>query len=269
MLRWEQRDETHELLCGEEVLAQVRKITAPPATDWFAVDSSIKWVLTHFPTLEEAKEWAEKQANEFLERLGVVHRDDVLFLKSDTPEYYSTVPCDDVASYDEYLSCLVANMADGLDEECGVFEAVPAYHAPPIYVVWKRGGQGGTEYSVHATEEAADVALGAGCIKFTPTLNDLVVRGLKTQTRWLPPMKYAVGDTLLTAVVGREGEGVLIEITGVRVEYLQSISDEDLKMEGQFTRDNFAEMWNTIYPASPWAANPRVVVYTFRECDYC
>lgn len=73
---------------------------------------------------------------------------------------------------------------------------------------------------------------------------------------------------------------ILLEITAVRVERLQEISEEDAEAEGvrnslhlhggRFARENFAHLWWTIYGDNgygSWEANPWVWVIEFRRID--
>ena len=71
---------------------------------------------------------------------------------------------------------------------------------------------------------------------------------------------------------------IRLEITDVRVERIQDISEEDAKAEGLTTRvdgrmpsgypasDAFADIWDKIYPGS-WEANSWVWVYSFRRIE--
>lgn len=68
---------------------------------------------------------------------------------------------------------------------------------------------------------------------------------------------------------------IQLEITGIRVERLQDISEADAEAEGvrnslhlqggRFARDNFAHLWWTINGAGSWDANPWVWVIEFRR----
>lgn len=79
---------------------------------------------------------------------------------------------------------------------------------------------------------------------------------------------------------------ILLEITDVRVERLNSISQEDAQAEGlELTGwrptysdpdsggevltpyDNFAQLWESIYGEESWKANPWVWVITFRRVE--
>jgi hypothetical protein len=63
---------------------------------------------------------------------------------------------------------------------------------------------------------------------------------------------------------------ILLEITAVRVERLQNISDNDARAEGYdrshaFPREWFAQLWEHINGAGSWEANPWVWVVEFRR----
>ncbi|EHU00526.1 phage-related protein [Pantoea stewartii subsp. stewartii DC283] len=79
---------------------------------------------------------------------------------------------------------------------------------------------------------------------------------------------------------------ITLEITGVRVERLQDISQEDAHSEGleltgwrptyndpdsggevMTPYDNFAELWESIYGEESWQANPWVWVIDFKRLD--
>ncbi|WP_131035633.1 hypothetical protein [Klebsiella variicola] len=69
---------------------------------------------------------------------------------------------------------------------------------------------------------------------------------------------------------------ILLEITGVRVERLKSISDRDALREGCSTADMksgdcvadvFARLWASIYGSDSWNANPWVWVIEFRRVE--
>lgn len=79
---------------------------------------------------------------------------------------------------------------------------------------------------------------------------------------------------------------ILLEITDVRVERLNAISQEDAQAEGMELTgwrptysdpdsggevmtpyDNFAELWSSIYGDESWKANPRVWVISFKRVE--
>ncbi|HHL1952094.1 hypothetical protein ACNA33_10290 [Klebsiella pneumoniae] len=84
----------------------------------------------------------------------------------------------------------------------------------------------------------------------------------------------------------RAASRILLEITGVRVERLNSISQEDAQAEGleltgwrptysdpdsggevMTLYDNFAELWSSIYGEESWNANPWVWVIEFKRVE--
>jgi hypothetical protein len=65
---------------------------------------------------------------------------------------------------------------------------------------------------------------------------------------------------------------ILLEITDVRVQRLQEISDEDARAEGYdrshaFPREWFALLWERIHGPGSWHANPWVWAITFRRLE--
>jgi hypothetical protein len=69
---------------------------------------------------------------------------------------------------------------------------------------------------------------------------------------------------------------ITLEVTGIRVERLQDISEKDANAEGvkhslhlpggRFARENFAHLWWTIHGDESWEANPLVWVVEFKRC---
>jgi hypothetical protein len=70
----------------------------------------------------------------------------------------------------------------------------------------------------------------------------------------------------------RRGSRILLEITDVRVQRLQEISDEDARAEGYdrshaFPREWFALLWERIHGSGSWHANPWVWAITFQRLE--
>ena len=65
----------------------------------------------------------------------------------------------------------------------------------------------------------------------------------------------------------RKASRITLEVTGVRVERLQEISEEDVIAEGCEEWCEYAELWNSINRKDSWAANPWVWVVSFRKVD--
>ena len=149
-------------------------------------------------------------------------------------------------------------------------------------------------------------------ILFNPDVAEAVLEGRKTQTRGiikLPvvenkswdggayiehrngdrtavacedlPSKYKKGDILwLKNIWANSSTIVFLEVTEVRAERLQDISDEDAIAEGvKLTpglsklpraiqaQINFQNLWKSINGADSWEANPWVWVYTFKRTE--
>ncbi len=66
---------------------------------------------------------------------------------------------------------------------------------------------------------------------------------------------------------------LVLEVTGVRVERLNHISESDARAEGvdhirdkvPTARDSFRYLWETLYGAESWTANPWVWVIEFKR----
>lgn len=77
----------------------------------------------------------------------------------------------------------------------------------------------------------------------------------------------------------RAASRITLEITGIRVEQLQDISDDDLEQEGLqevidagidhdgFPRDAYRALWDSINGAGSWGANPWVWVVMFKRLE--
>lgn len=67
---------------------------------------------------------------------------------------------------------------------------------------------------------------------------------------------------------------ILLEITGVRVERLRSMSQDDARAEGVIAASGpmeaglaFRELWDSIYGEESWKANPWVWVIEFKRVE--
>jgi hypothetical protein len=66
----------------------------------------------------------------------------------------------------------------------------------------------------------------------------------------------------------RRGSRILLEITDVRVQRLQEISEEDARAEGaQSYRSGFQSLWQSINGPGSWHANPWVWAIIFRRLE--
>lgn len=115
-----------------------------------------------------------------------------------------------------------------------------------------------------------DNSFGTPCLK-VPHLGDEEV-----MQRIHCPYGYA-GDLMVGRETGPElrGDGVALEITGVRIERLRDISDEDAVAEGvdlgcpEHEADQplptmlFERLWDSIYGEGAWERNPWVWVINF------
>jgi hypothetical protein len=57
----------------------------------------------------------------------------------------------------------------------------------------------------------------------------------------------------------------ILEITNIRVERVQDISEEDAHAEGVETRPAFKCLWESIHGQQSWQTNPWAWVLTYRR----
>jgi len=72
-------------------------------------------------------------------------------------------------------------------------------------------------------------------------------------------------DVVPSIHMPRWASRLTLEITGVRVERLQSISEQDARAEGVLGRVEFVELWKSINGDKSWAENPWVWVVEFKK----
>ena len=130
-------------------------------------------------------------------------------------------------------------------------------------------------------------------IKLTSEMIDAILGHEKTQTRRLvkpqptngeqPPLKYQIGDILWI-----ESTDVWLEVTAIRMERLNDISEDDADAEGVLACDGmfddadycriakeigsaigdlkpcFIQLWQSIYGPNSWSLNPWVWVIEFK-----
>jgi hypothetical protein len=101
-------------------------------------------------------------------------------------------------------------------------------------------------------------------IKFKSQFLRQIANGQKTQTRRfinLFKKPYEVGDTLQI-----ENSFIRLEITSVKCEFLQEISQEDAKREGFDSARDFLNAWDCLYPHQSSAGESFLVwVYEFKR----
>ncbi|HHT9074609.1 TPA: hypothetical protein ACT5CI_003305, partial [Edwardsiella tarda] len=96
---------------------------------------------------------------------------------------------------------------------------------------------------------------------------------------WKPhtdDMKYE-GSWTPSIHMRRWASRITLEITDVRVERLQDITEGDARSEGVTLsnprilshRDEFRQLWGDIYGCDGWRSNPWVWVIAFRRVDTC
>ena len=119
---------------------------------------------------------------------------------------------------------------------------------------WKIVGRLATEYAVHypATRDVVGVDVGweGPCPKYDKMIHEDRVRPSIHMPRW--------------------ASRLLREITKVRVERVQDISEEDAKAEGTESPLQFSGLWDTINQSRGygWSANPWVWCVSFRRIEH-
>ncbi|ENO7635005.1 hypothetical protein ACFGSQ_001238 [Klebsiella pneumoniae] len=90
-----------------------------------------------------------------------------------------------------------------------------------------------------------------------------VCNKLATPEKWTPSLHMP-----------RWASRILLEITGVRVERLRSMSQDDARAEGVIAASGpmeaglaFRELWDSIYGEESWKANPWVWVIEFKRVE--
>ena len=102
--------------------------------------------------------------------------------------------------------------------------------------------------------------------KATYTHGDRLGDTLGIKKRWTPSIHMP-----------RHASRITLEVTGVRVERLQDISEADAIAEGarnslhlpggRFARENFEHLWWTIHGDGSWESNPWVWVIEFKRVE--
>lgn len=92
----------------------------------------------------------------------------------------------------------------------------------------------------------------------------LILGGEKTQTRRPPDQdpKLEAGDVVAVRVPWKKETYGLIEITDVRIQPLEEISQEEVEREGFKTLADFKRTWGRMY--GPMNGREMVTVYEFR-----
>ncbi|EPB9455394.1 hypothetical protein ACRUP2_002134 [Yersinia enterocolitica] len=140
----------------------------------------------------------------------------------------------------------------------------------------------------HSPSEVAELSLNAG-YKNPWAPIQLEADGVRTG-EWAgfdtPPIVTEPGKLRPSLHMPRWASRINLLITGVRVERLQDISQEDAQAEGmeltgwrptysdpdsggeyETPYDNFAELWTSIYGEESWQANPWVWVIEFERME--
>lgn len=133
-------------------------------------------------------------------------------------------------------------------------------------------GEGGTDCGCECGAVRVEYLADGGWKEFAP---EAVADG------WKMPKAASRGRNVTPLFMPRWASRITLEVTGVRVERVQDISEEDAKAEGiteiggRFTfneglhqsrtaRDSYAALWEIINGTESWDANPFVWCVSFR-----
>lgn len=173
---------------------------------------------------------------------------------SDTPDDWGCwVESDGVGGW-----AVLARGYDRLHEQNGCV-SIPAPYGPVGRELWVR--------------ETWQVATGAmrGDLGAAVRYRDMEIKPC-----WMPaekplPLGLTWNRWRPSLFMPRWASRISLTVTGVRVERLQDISEEDALAEGveasptETPREAYARLWGEINGAGSWAANPWVWVYTFQR----
>jgi len=102
---------------------------------------------------------------------------------------------------------------------------------------------------------------------FKPEHKDLILKGIKTQTRRIWKRQRCNPGSIhkaKTVMLSKEYFADLF-IIDVHKERLLNISDKDAWAEGGYSREEFLRKWDEINPKYPSISNPEVFVVTFNQ----
>nr|WP_314424857.1 hypothetical protein [uncultured Erwinia sp.] len=139
-------------------------------------------------------------------------------------------------------------------------------------------GQPGERLWVRETCQAVELESGLDVVRYAADSADIPVKAHPLDAgMWIDLYRYrkSEGKIVPSIHMPRWASRITLEITGVRVERLQSISGEDARSEGFSYEDShvlgdideFSRLWASIYGADSWQANPWVWVVEFKRVE--
>jgi len=161
----------------------------------------------------------------------------------------------------------IARLLDGLLD--GRWNQRPLPYGQTGDRLWVR--EAWARYNI--TQDSCDIAYRASCDKDDSGERD----GYWTEGRRKEPLIVFVPDVKWRPSIHmpRWASRITLEITAIRVERLQDISEQDAEAEGvknslhlqggRFARDNFAHLWWSLHGDGSWEANPWVWVIEFKR----
>lgn len=150
-------------------------------------------------------------------------------------------------------------------------------------------GEVGDRIWVRETCRAVELESGLDVVSYDAGGQDIPIKAHPLDAGlWVDLYRYRGGEgkTVPSIHMPRWASRITLEITGVRVERLNDISQEDAQAEGMELTgwrptysdpdsggevwtpyDNFAQLWESIYGEESWQANPWVWVITFQRVE--
>ncbi|PXW49977.1 hypothetical protein DFO55_12935 [Grimontella sp. AG753] len=154
-------------------------------------------------------------------------------------------------------------------------------------------GEVGDRIWVRETCRAVELESGLDVVSYDAGGQDIPIKAHPLDAGlWVDLYRYRGGEgkTVPSIHMPRWASRITLEITGVRVERLQNISDEDVDAEGfagdyptsalpalfpgepsdwshLSMRDCYGVLWKSIYGEESWQANPWVWVITFQRVE--
>ncbi|MCE0490959.1 hypothetical protein LU196_13010 [Pantoea sp. Mb-10] len=143
-------------------------------------------------------------------------------------------------------------------------------------------GAVGDRLWVRETSQAVEHESGLDVVRYPADGNEIPVKAHPLDAgRWVDLYRYRGGEGKIVPSIHmpRWASRITLEITGVRVERLTALSDDDARNEGcpaqlphnpedeHQARTWFRGLWSEIYGADSWQANPWVWVIEFKRVE--